>query len=213
MVDFDLCAGELEEEQREPNEVKPGNHDGTGSSRRETKGDKPGNHDETGSSRRETKAKKPGNHDETGSGRRETKGDKPGNHDMETMTKQDPVEGRQREKPRNHVVTKSVSLKELRTPSAEAVWGTLHRHRPQIAFQWRSWRETSLGDKAAAAAKRSPEGKSWRGPEWRSWRETSLGDKAAAALRPFGDFGNQQPSHWEVRTPIASSYLGKKSKP
>ena len=43
------------------------------------------------------------------------------------MTKQDPVEGRQREtkedKSGKHVVTKSVSLQELRTPSAEAVWG------------------------------------------------------------------------------------------
>ena len=41
------------------------------------------------------------------------------------------------------------------------------------------------------------------------WREQSLGDKAVAASRPFGNFGDQQPSHWEVRTPIDSSYLGK----
>ena len=34
------------------------------------------------------------------------------------------------------------------------------------------------------------------------------GDKAAAASRPFSDFGDRQPSHFEVRTPIASSYLG-----
>ena len=88
---------------------------------------------------------------------------------------------------------------------------------------WRSWRGTSLEDKAAAAANSSPEWRSWRetdlgdkaaaaaksSPEWRSWRETSLGEKAAAS-RPFGDFGDQQPSHWEVRTPIASSYLVKK---
>ena len=44
---------------------------------------------------------------------------------LEITTKQDPVEGRQREtkedRPGNHVVTKSVSLQELRTPSAEAV--------------------------------------------------------------------------------------------
>ena len=43
------------------------------------------------------------------------------------MLEQDPVEGRQREtngdRPGNHVGTKSVSLQELRTPSAEAVWG------------------------------------------------------------------------------------------
>ena len=58
----------------------------------------------------------------------------------------------------------------------------------------RSWRETSLGDKAAAAAKSSPEWRSWRetslgdktaaaaksSPEWRSWRETSLGDKGGS---------------------------------
>ena len=64
----------------------------------------------------------------------------------------------------------------------------------------KSWRETILGDKAAAATKSSPEGK--------SRRETCLGDKAAATSSPYGDFGNQQPSHWEVRTPIASSFLG-----
>ena len=38
------------------------------------------------------------------------------------------------------------------------------------------------------------------------WREMQ-GDKAAAS-RPFSDFGDRQPSHWEVRTTIASSYLG-----
>ena len=46
--------------------------------------------------------------------------------DLEIMLEQDPVEGRQREtngdRPGNHVGTKSVSLQELRTPSAEAVW-------------------------------------------------------------------------------------------
>ena len=38
--------------------------------------------------------------------------------------------------------------------------------------------------------------------------EIMKGDKAAAASGPFSDFGDQQPSYWEVRTPIASSYLG-----
>ena len=46
---------------------------------------------------------------------------------LEIMRNQDPIEGRQREtkedKSGNHVVTKSVSLQKLRTPSAEAVWG------------------------------------------------------------------------------------------
>ena len=31
---------------------------------------------------------------------------------------------------------------------------------------------------------------------------------AAKDLRPIGDFGNQQPGHWEVGTPLAFSYLG-----
>ena len=47
---------------------------------------------------------------------------------LEIITELHPVEGRQREtkadKPGNHVGTKSFSLQELRTPSAEAVWGT-----------------------------------------------------------------------------------------
>ena len=54
--------------------------------------------------------------------------------------------------------------------------------------------KASLGDKAAAAAKSSPEWRSWSlegkaaaaaksSPEWRSWRETSLGDKAAAEAK------------------------------
>ena len=34
-----------------------------------------------------------------------------------------------------------------------------------------------------------------------------MGDKAAAASQPFGDFGDQQPSHWEAKPPIVSSYL------
>ena len=103
--------------------------------------------------------------------------------------------------------------------------------------QWqrrgKSRRETSLGDKAAAAAKRE------------TMKETSLGNKAAAAAKSesmkgdnlgrqggsgsqernhegryacMGDkaavanFRNQEPSHGEVRTPIASSYLGKTGK-
>ena len=71
-----------------------------------------------------------------------------------------------------------------------------HRRQPRAAQK---------GNHEDRPAKSNPKGK--------SGRETSLGDKAAAASRPFGDFGNQQPSHWEVRTPIgpiASSYLGKK---
>ena len=50
---------------------------------------------------------------------------------VEIMLEQDPVEGRQRQtngdRPGNHVGTKSVSLQELRTPSAEAVWGKRRR--------------------------------------------------------------------------------------
>ena len=53
---------------------------------------------------------------------RETNGDRPG-----IMSEQDPIEGRQREtngdRPGNHGGIKSVSLQELRTPLAEAIWG------------------------------------------------------------------------------------------
>ena len=37
------------------------------------------------------------------------------------------------------------------------------------------------------------------------------GDKWRRETRSGSDFGNQQPNLWEVRTPIASSYLGKKT--
>ena len=38
------------------------------------------------------------------------------------------------------------------------------------------------------------------------------GDKWRRETRSGSDFGNQQPNLWEVRTPIASSYLGKKGR-
>ena len=57
--------------------------------------------------------------------------------DPEIMLKQDPVEGRQMETDLEvmleHVGTKSVALKELRTPSAEAVWGNTSCEQFQFA--------------------------------------------------------------------------------
>ena len=89
-------------------------------------------------------------------------------------------------------------------------WETTRQWQPRA----KSWRETSLGDKAAAAAKSEiMKGhklgrRGGNGSQERNhWRGTSLGDKAAAAA----NFRNQEPSHWEIRTPIASSYLGNKS--
>ena len=52
------------------------------------------------------------------------------------------------------------------------------------------------GDKAAAIMK---------GDKWREMQ----GDKAAAS-RPFSDFGDRQPSHWEVRTPYSFQLSGKR---
>ena len=52
-------------------------------------------------------------------------------------------------------------------------------------------RETSLGDKAAVAAKSSPKGK--------SWRETSLGDKAAAAAKSSPEGNHEGRQAWETR--------------
>ena len=76
----------------------------------------------------------------------------------------------------------------------------LRRHRPQIAFS-----------EAKQAGRQDGSDKFTSSQEGKSGRETSLGDKAAATnSRPSRDFGNQEPSHWEVRTPIASSYLGNK---
>ena len=50
----------LEQDPVEGKQREPGNHVGTGSSRRETNGDRPGNHVGTGSSRRETNGDRPG---------------------------------------------------------------------------------------------------------------------------------------------------------
>ena len=59
------------------------------------------------------------------------------------------------------------------------------------------WSETRRQRQPRAAEKGDHEGRQMKG------------DKAAATSRRFGDFGDQQPSCWEVRTPIVSSYLGK----
>ena len=61
-----------------------------------------------------------------------------------------------------------------------------------------------LGRQGGSGSQGQPRMEIMKGDKWRDTK----GDKAAAASRPFGDFGDQQPSHWEVRTPIASSYLG-----
>ena len=73
--------------------------------------------------------------------------------------------------------------------SGEQAWETQRQHSGSQAAQRKNDEEISLGDEAAAAAKSSPEGKSWRETRrqrqpraaQKSWRETSLGDKAAAA--------------------------------
>ena len=62
-------------------------------------------------------------------------------------------------------------------------------------MQGDKWRETNEEGRLGAAAISVI---SMQGDKWR--RETRSGS----------DFGNQQPNLWEVRTPIASSYLGKK---
>ena len=60
-------------------------------------------------------------------------------------------------------------------------------------MQGDKWGETNEEAGAAAISVISMQGDKWR-------RETRSGS----------DFGNQQPNLWEVRTPIASSYLGNK---
>ena len=65
--------------------------------------------------------------------------------------------------------------------------------------EWRSCRGTNEGRQMKAGAAKSR-------PEWRSQSETNQGRLGGSGR----DFGDQQPYLWEVRTPIASSYLGKK---
>ena len=81
-------------------------------------------------------------------------------------------------------------------------WRETRRQR-QPRAEWRSWKETNEGRQGGSGSQEQP--RMERDHEERQMK----GDKAAAASRPFGDFGDQQPSHWEVRTPMASSYLGK----
>ena len=69
---------------------------------------------------------------------------------------------------------------------------------PNSRPEWRSCRETNEGRQMKAGAKSRP--------EWRSQRETNEGRLGGSGR----DFGDQQPNLWEVRTPISSSYLGKK---
>ena len=85
----------------------------------------------------------------------------------------------------------------------------LHRHRPQIAsthpnckknkkgtkHMRRSWRETSLGGKAAAAAKSSP--------EWRSWRETNEGRQGGRSSQEQARMEIMQGDKWRQGQPRA----------
>ena len=70
--------------------------------------------------------------------------------------------------------------------------------------KWRSWRETYEGRQGNSGNQQQPRMEIMKGDKWREMK----GDNAAAASSPFSDFGDQHGSHWEVRTPIASSYLG-----
>ena len=89
----------------------------------------------------------------------------------------------------------------------------------EISMQGDKWRETNEEGRLGAAAISviSMQGDKWR-RETRSGSDFGnqhagrqmKGDKWRRETRSGSDFGNQQPNLWEVRTPIASSYLGKK---
>ena len=67
-----------------------------------------------------------------------------------------------------------------------------------ISTQGDKWRKTNEGRQMKKGDFGNQHaGRQMKGDKWR--RETRSGS----------DFGNQQPNLWEVRTPIASSYLGK----
>ena len=87
-----------------------------------------------------------------------------------------------------------------------------------ISMQGDKWRETNEEGRLGAAAISVI---SMQGDKWRETNEEGrLGAAAISVISTQGDkwretrsdsdFGNQQPNLWEVRTPIASSYLGKK---
>ena len=94
--------------------------------------------------------------------------------------------------------------------------------KPTLGGRWKAmkgnkWRETRRQRQPRAAQNGDHEGRQgnsgsqqqprmeiMKGDKWREMK----GDNAAAASWPFSDFGDQHGSHWELRTPIASSYLG-----
>ena len=95
-------------------------------------------------------------------------------------------------------------------------FGNQHAGRQVKGDKWR--RETRSGsDFGNQHAGRQMKGDKWR-RETRSGSDFGnqhagrqmKGDKWRRENRSGSDFGNQQPNLWEVRTPIASSYLGKK---
>ena len=86
----------------------------------------------------------------------------------------------------------------------------LHRHRPQIASthpncQKNTRKELSICDheerQGGSGGQEQPRMEIMKGAAQNGDHEgrQMKGDKAAAASRPFGDFRDQQPSHWEVR--------------
>ena len=93
-------------------------------------------------------------------------------------------------------------------------FGNQHAGRQTKGDKWR--RETRSGsDFGNQHAGRQMKGDKWR-RETRSGSDFGnqhagrqmKGDKWRRETRSGSDFGNQQPNVWEVRTPIASSFLG-----
>ena len=83
-------------------------------------------------------------------------------------------------------------------------WRETRRQRQPSSPKWRSWRETYEGRQGNSGSQQQPRMEIMQGDKWREMK----GDNAAAASWPFSDFGDQHGSHWEVITPMASSYLG-----
>ena len=98
---------------------------------------------------------------------------------------------------------------ETRRQQGRQAWETRRQRQPRAArkrnHEGRQVWETMRQRQPRPAQKRNHEGRQARETR-RQWqpraaqdgnheKKTSFGDKAAAASRPFGDFGNRQPSH------------------
>ena len=82
----------------------------------------------------------------------------------------------------------------------------------EISMQGDKWRGRDFGNQHAGRQMKGDKCRGRSGSDFGNQHagRQMKGDKWRRETRSGSDFGNQQPNLWEVRTPIASSYLGNK---